>query len=238
LFVVFKESKKMILGIGMPRVGDVPSEAVSSHMKCAAQAGLHDDIEDIKILDCYNVFPYDRAREMVIKKAIEEKCDYLLFVDADIVLPLNTFSLLFEVLREKNAVAVSGEYHRRGHPYTSVWSKVIQDSNNSGKSKVTFTALAKKGVHLIHASGLGCCLIDLNWVKANIKPPFFKMGFTDQGEDVWEDAFFFSLLYKAGGKVYGHCGVQCSHLLSRLMVTSENWENLLRMSMKKGIDAL
>ena len=218
----------MRIALGMPRVGDIPAEAMSSHMKCGIEIALRDDVEDIKVIDVHNVFPFDRARELVIERAFQAECEYLLFIDADVILPLNTFKLLFRALIDKKAVAVSGNYHRRGHPYTSVWSKIIGEDDPNPSEPIVLAVHASKGVHQIHTSGLGCCLIDLSWVKGNLEKPYFKMSYNKDGTNIWEDSYFFSRIYEKNGLVYGHADVRCSHLMGRGTVTEENWKERLR----------
>lgn len=225
----------MRIALGMPRVGDVPAEVVSSHMKCGIQIAEREDVDDVMVIDVLNVFPFDRARELVISRAFQVECDYLLFIDADIMLPLNTFNLLYDALIDKDAVATSGNYHRRGHPYTSVWSRLIE-TDDPDEEPLVLAVQATKGVHLIHTSGLGCCLIDLSWVKDNLEKPYFRMSYNDDGTTMWEDSYFFSMIHKEKGKVYGHADVRCGHLMERTVATEENWKNLIKTSIELKVD--
>jgi len=224
----------------MPRVGDVPAETVSSHIKCGIQIARRDDVEDVMVVDVHNVFPFDRARVLVIERALQVECEYQLFIDADVILPLDTFDLLYEALIDKAAVAVSGNYHRRGHPYTSVWSKIIESDNKSDKSEepVILAVHATTGVHQIHTSGLGCCLINLLWVRDNLEKPYFKMGYKEDGTNIWEDSYFFTRIYEKGGLVYGHADVKCSHLTRRGTVTEDNWRELVQASTVEKVSLL
>jgi len=118
------------------------------------------------------------------------------------------------------ANVVSGYYRRRGDPFTSVWSK---------KKKKNGAALeydAKTGMHEIFSSGLGCCLIDMKWLKKNVEPPWFMMGVNLKGEVIWEDAYFFSRVNENGGRVLGNAEVRCAHLGERIKVTDQNWKEL------------
>jgi len=227
----------MRIAIGMPRVGDVPAEVVSSHLKCGIQIAGRDDVEDVKLIDTLNVFPFDRVRELIVCKALLEECDYLLFIDADIILPLDTFDLLYKALVDKKAAAVSGDYHRRGHPYTSVWS-FLKEAQNENDDSAVFAVNARRGIHQIHSSGLGCCLIDLEWVEGNLEKPYFRMGFGDDGEYKWEDSYFFSRIYQNGGTVYGQADVQCGHLMERAPVTQGNWQRLVQASTQTKVGQL
>lgn len=214
----------MILGIGIPIVGDVPTEAYGTHLKAAAEARVH--VDEIKIITCQNISPHDVARTVLIKKAFQEKCDLLFFIDADMILPTQTFKKLYDVLSDKKCVAVSGHYYRRGYPYTCVWTNVIEGVTILGSS-------ALNGVHKIDSSGLGCCLIDLKWVAANLKEPYFKYEVLPNGDIKWEDAWFFARVRDAKGIVYGHGGVRCGHLSARNIVNDATCNELRKINTEK-----
>ena len=222
----------MIIGLGMPHVGDVYGELESNHIMIGYDIGRHPDVEHLRMFDVQNVFPFDKARICLMDSAIRYECDYLLFVDADVQVPLGGFKALLKAIRDCKAQAVSGHYRRRGHPFTSVWTKQINDQTYAQVD-------ASEGIHQICASGLGCCLIDVKWVKENMEEPYFDLGRKENGNYIWEDAYFFSKMKLHGGLLLGHAGVRCGHVMStRKVVCDENWEDMLKDSTSIIVDGV
>ncbi len=224
----------MIIGIGMPMVGDVAAELLGPRMQLAMDIGKREDVDDVKFIACLNVFPFDLAREHLVNVAMKNGCDYLLFLDADIITPNGTFDKLYEALVAHDVQAVSAHYRRRGHPYTNVWSLLCVEAMTIAQ----VDAPAGSGVHEISSSGLGCELIDLKWCESHMTHPWFKIGKNEDKTYTWEDAFFHSVLRKEGGKLLGHAEVRCIHLAERLGVCDKNWEQLLRNSTQLQVDEL
>ncbi len=224
----------MIVAIGMPMVGDVAAETLGPRMKLAMHMISRPDVDDVKLVTCLNVFPFDHAREHLVKVAVKNNCDYMLFLDADTIPPMDTFDKLYDALVSESAQAVSAHYRRRGHPYTCVWVKI----NEKAQTLLQCDAPAGSGVHIINSSGLGCNLIDLQWCEKHMIHPWFKIGDNPDGSYTWEDAYFHSMLQQAGGKLIGHADVRCVHLAERMGVSDDNWEQLLRNSTQKQVNEL
>jgi len=224
----------MRIAIGMPMVGDVAAEILGPRMKLAMEIIKRPDVEDVKLVTCLNVFPFDHAREHLVKVALKNKCDYMFFLDADTICPFDAFDLLYGALVSESAQAVSAHYRRRGHPYTCVWAKI----SDRAKTIMQCDAPKGSGVHVINSSGLGCNLIDLNWCEAHLAHPWFKIGSNPDGSYTWEDAYFHSQLQLAEGKLIGHADVRCVHLAERMGVCDANWEQLLRNSTQLQVNEL
>lgn len=200
----------MRVTIGIPIVDSVPGETLPYHMMLAAQIGRSCQIAIPSVM---NLLPHDRARSKLFDLAIESKSDFMFFVDDDMIVPEDAYCRLFEVFNYKTprAVAVSGYYYRRGWPYTSVWSR----KNEAG---VIEGLISDSGIHPIHYSGLGCCLIDVRWVQENLEKPYFSMGQDEFGTTITDDVTFFESIRRAGGVVYGNADVRCGHLGERKVI--------------------
>jgi hypothetical protein len=206
------------VALGIPVIENVPVETYPSHLAIAADMG---SIVDTKIIVSESIMPHDRARIQIFDKAVKEGCDYLMFVDDDNFIPRGSFKLLYDLMVEKNPVVVSGDYLRRGYPYTSVWSVY--------RGEKTFQANATEGVHEINCSGLGCALIDVEWVEKNLEKPYFYMEQNEEGTQITDDVTFFRQIREKGGRVLGHARVQCGHAGRRVMFTRdsvEDWRKL------------
>lgn len=200
--------------IGMPIVDSVPGEVFITHcMAIMETARRQPEYENDICLCCpQNVLPHDRARAEIVRTGYTEGRDLLFFIDDDMAIPQHAFWTMHKTMIERKAAVVSGHYYRRGFPFTSVWQKKINGE--------FFDVDAKDGLHEIDFSGLGCALIDLNWLIANVKPPFFSMKL-EPGEDsvtVSDDIVFFEKVEAANGLVIGNANVRCGHLASRQLV--------------------
>lgn len=199
----------MNITIGIPIIDTLPGEAFYNHALLIAMIA-----RDAKICipPCLNLIPHDRARSFLFDCAVKSESQYLLFIDDDMIIPPDAFCSLLEVFHTKRPrpVAVSGHYYRRGYPYTCVWSK-LDGGQYQGLD-------AQRGVHEIHYSGLGCCLIDVQWVRENLTPPYFTMEIKDGCTQITDDVSFFERIRLAGGSVYGHGGIRCGHLDKRHVI--------------------
>jgi Glycosyl transferase family 2 len=117
-----------------------------------------------------------QARETLVKRALKEKADYVLFLDSDMVFPHDTIHRLLKHAKE----FICGAYTCRTYPVrpTAV-----------GYDGKKINSLDRKGIEKIQHAGFGVCLIKLDVVK-KLRPPLFLMDFipalgTQCGEDVY-----------------------------------------------------
>jgi hypothetical protein len=102
---------------GMPIVDSVPGEAVPMHMalftECCRKFMRSDGeivLNDVHLLCPFNMLPHDRARMKIFNDAIESECDYLFFVDDDMMIPPGAFWQLYETMFQNRAQVVCGHY--------------------------------------------------------------------------------------------------------------------------------
>lgn len=212
----------MKTAIGIPSIGDIPGECFSSHVIACCQATKHGEI---MLITPRGIMPHSRARELIITNALRSDCDYLWFIDADTTSPPGAFNKLLDALQDDDTAMSSGYYNMRGFPFASTWSK-----EHAGIVEKLQMVGPTDDVVDIHGCGLGCALIDLQWVREHLKEPFFQMtpdptlptGF------LWEDAFFCESIKNAGGVVKGVTDVTCTHYGERVAITTENESSLRR----------
>lgn len=206
----------MILAFVIPVLGDVPGEAFGAHLVQAMEVGR--EFKNIQVYTPLNKMPHDTMRNGNMQEVLDNGADLMFCIDCDTLVPKGAFAEMMRTMRESGAVVVSGHYHRRGIPYTCVWSKEMDLGN--GPSFYQVDALA--GVHEIHTTGLGCALIDLRWVKAHLSRPWFEMGKNKKGDTIiMDDTTFLSKVREKGGLILGHAGVRCVHLGGRQPVCTE-----------------
>jgi hypothetical protein len=196
--------------LGMPVIDSIPGETFPHHLLLAAVIGR---IGDLVLSTPLNKMPHDRARTEIMEFALETGCDYLMFVDDDNICPSDAVPRLIEAMQATGAAVVSGHYFRRGFDYTPVWVYEV-----NGKPEIV-TAPEVSGVQEIHASGLGCALVNLEFIRQTMpNPPWFQMGFDGRCSIVMDDLSFYRRTRAAGGLILGHPGVRCGHLGERKLI--------------------
>lgn len=205
--------------IGIPVFGSVPGETFPGLLAQVAQVAKE---HHVYISAPHNVVPYDRAREAVMAAAFDSGAELLYFLDDDMDVPLDAFERLLKTLEDRKASMVTGYYYRRGYPFTSVWA--IKKEVNGEKS--FFQVIATKGVYEIDTTGLGCCLVDLRWLGAHVKPPWFRIYEREDGTVMWEDCYFCKKIQEAGGLILGNADVRPGHLIAGILVSDKNADKL------------
>lgn len=155
------------------------------------------------------------ARDILVQEAIKSNCDYILFVDTDIICetpsdPNVTLKQLYDCInKDKNTKdgKIVGSLYRakqkQGFSY-AMWMQV-NDPNIKGYTPISDWT----GNWLeVSATGLGFALIDIDVFK-NIERPFFRWELKDDNS---EDFYFFRLAKKYGYNTHIFTETQLSHL--------------------------
>lgn len=203
----------MKLAIGIPTQDTMPGECVAAFGAVCVEAFELVGKTNLSILSPSNYSPHDRSRFIVAEEALRLGCDRLFFMDDDTITPRNGLKHLMDTMTERKCQAVTGFYLRRGYPYTSVWTQE-QDGQY-------YNVDADGGIHPIHYSGLGSCLINLTWCRDNLPKPWFKMDQNDDYTIISDDASFFRRLRAAGGVLLGDAFVHCIHVGRREMISRD-----------------
>lgn len=151
------------------------------------------------------------SRDMLVKQALQQNCDYIFFVDTDLIFeqPSDPNTALYELYKKinkskdsKDSKIISGLYRAKkdtGFNY-AMWIK----NDNS------FVPIAewKDNFLEVDVSGAGCCLIDMEVFK-NIPRPWFRW---EESGEMSEDFYFFQLARKNGYNIHILTDVKMSHL--------------------------
>lgn len=209
---------KLAMGVPVTSSG-VFGEVYGSHL---ALAGEMAKVGELTIISPFTAPSVDGGRNFIWNYARE--CDYLMCVDHDVLLPINTFSTLFEALKRRSAQVVAGRYYLRGHPFANIWGL---------RSEKGYAFTESNHECELDGCGLGCTLIDIRWVEANLKSPLFVTTRDEHGQTIGtEDYFFCRKVKDAGGIIIGVPSVDCGHVESkRTVVTSRNGDLLRRMEL-------
>lgn len=156
----------------------VGSQAYASHLNLAFRMAKTPD--DFLLFNGWRM-SIDRFRNEAAKIALQQECDYLMFLDDDVLVPSDTYSRL----KARDLDIVTPVVYIRGYPFRPMFFKAIQvgealalDHYNEWKE-----AEIKDGLLEVAAVGFSCCLIKCELLK-KVPPAWFVTG-TNHTEDVY-----------------------------------------------------
>lgn len=205
------------------------TETFNSHMRVMREVTQLESPEVPSLATPFKISPHNKMRETTLKFAIDEGFDIIFSIDDDIEIPEGTYEKLKEVLFSRpNVGMVSGSYLRKGGWCNSVWSQKIGDEAFN-------LVVPETGVFEISGTGMGCVLVNVNWVRDSINQPWFhhKKG----TELAIEDLVFCERIIDAGGVVLGVADIKCPHYGRRLVVTEENALDIRAKYVTEELDA-
>lgn len=154
-----------------------------------------------------NCLIYD-ARESFVKYAIDNNYDYILMVDSDMVLPINTIVNLLKCLEDGYDLA-TGLIFKRSYPFQPCFYAKARIKSENGKYKPLLEGIIKwetNKVYDIEACGMACCMMKVESLKKLDNPMFYP--FPEIGEDIT----FCIKLRQAGGKLALDTSLDIGHL--------------------------
>jgi hypothetical protein len=92
--------------------------------------------------------PIDLARNVMVTKALQDKCEWIFFLDSDILVNPDTLTKLFIT----NMPIMSAVYYSRAPPYEMV-------AQVKGKS-LSHEMAGKDEIREVEEVGMGCCLVN------------------------------------------------------------------------------
>lgn len=156
----------------------------------------------------------DNARNQAAIYAMQTECDYLMFIDDDVLIPEDTLVKLLQA--DKDIIA--GLVMIRGFPFNVM---AFKWEENNGKSHLGYynDLPQERGIVECDAVGFSCCLIKTDIIKA-LEPPYFVTSRTNT-EDVYFCLKVKDMLDPKPG-IYMHTDVECGHILNPLPITFSN----------------
>jgi hypothetical protein len=199
LKIPLKDSKANIY------VVDTSEEIDFFKYDCEDEGFIYKHIQEEKRMD-----RVIRARNEIIRYALEKDYDYILFVDSDVILPKNTLEIL--LIHSENIV--SGTYivtDKLGVPTPAAKIYI-------GKELANFPdKLLDNKTHEVDLVGMGCCLVPKKvFSKIRFRCERGEYGDIKKAEDVCycEDAL------KQGFKILLDTSLLCTHRIS----IDSDWE--------------
>jgi len=174
-------------------------------------------------------FSIDNARTQAANYAMELECDYIYFIDDDMILSPNTY----KSLKACDADVAMAHTYIRGYPFDVMFFKIEEQKKNirnfSGMDRRLIhyndweNHIDESGLVECHAVGFACALLKVKNLL-EIPPPFFVTG-PQQTEDVY---YCMKLKYhKPESRIVVDTKVPTGHLLSPEVITISTRKKLM-----------
>jgi hypothetical protein len=161
----------------------------------------------------------DHMRNFSAKLALEHGADYLMFIDDDVIIPLDTLKLLLDC----KADIAAGWTIIRGYPYDNMFFRYTDDLHTSlGKPKTATLEKNAEGLWDVDAVGFSCVLISCELLK-KVQAPYFVTG-PFHTEDVYFCLKAEYALKETGEKIkiVVHPEVKTAHCLGNEYIDPDN----------------
>jgi len=197
----------MKVAFAVTSFGDVPFEAYHSHIQCLCDWTKRHDI----VMAMSYGSTLLSAREDCLRIATEQKCDYILYVDSDVVLPLNALDSLLSC----GVDLASGLCIRRGPPFDGIaWIKI------KGEMKQPVFDPKQPGVYSVEWVGGGIALFKMS-VFDRLEKPYFRHVF-ENGTQWYEDVYLCKKMREKDMTIVVDSRVQSGHVCRPLTVYPKN----------------
>ena len=159
-----------------------------------------------------NRMSIDTARNFAAKVAMENDCDYLMFIDDDVLVPPDALDRLIEL----DSDIAAGLVIIRGYPFNVMLFDFTENSKPENPQLRYYNHLPKNEDGTLvkkvkcAAVGFSCALIGVGLLKA-LEPPYFITGL-----NLTEDVYFClkALETHPDVEIYADTSIQCGHLLN------------------------
>jgi len=126
----------------------------------------------------------DKARNFIVRSALDDECDYLFMLDTDQTFPLNMIDKLWNCfwVVKNNPGAISGKVFRRYPPFEPIMKfvdkKRFEETGDIKYFGATKEQQHEEGLIEVDATGTGCIIFKCEVFK-NIPYPWFE----DKGDE-------------------------------------------------------
>jgi len=195
----------MKLGICVPMCASIPASWVANFVNRLAELHSNGRNYEVRIfIEQGTVIDY--ARNKLTEQALKAGCDYIMFIDADVLIPKNTIDDLVDM----NLDIVSGLYFTKGKPHLPV-ARIKDKEDDIAHRHLEDFEFGK--IMKVAGTGFGCILIKAEVFK-NIEYPYFKFEWRERNgrqEQLAEDLYFCDKAKDAGYDTYLNTGIVCEH---------------------------
>ena len=215
---------KVLIGVNV--LESVSSHVYANHIKFFTNLKLAHPEDTFVFFTPYRM-AIDSMRNAAAKIAIQHNCDYLMFIDDDVLIKPETYS----VLKAADKDCIMALTYIRGYPFAPMFFKAFNKLvDNTGATAEYLTTyddyqehIDENGLVSCAAVGFSCVLIKMDLIKA-VAPPWFLTG-PNHTEDVY---FCNKARYTLDPEptIYCHTKIPTSHLMMSDIVTDYNVEKL------------
>jgi len=198
----------MRIAFAITALNDIPFKIYTNHLQCLVHWSKTYEL----VLAPSHGTTLLKARDICLEMAKATKCDFILYVDSDVELPLDTLDLLVS----HNTDLASGLCMRRSFPFNSIaWMK-------TGDNKVVELEFDPevKAVYPVEAVGGGIALFKVSSFD-KLEKPYFRHVFVD-GFQWYEDVYLCGMMKKAGMDIILDTRVQAGHLCDPPIIRPNN----------------
>lgn len=171
--------------IGINTLTTIDQPVYANHLQFFFRLGRHFDESTTFAINTPRRMSIDRMRNMSAKLAVESEFDYLMFIDDDVIVPIDCLKKMLAA--DKDIIA--GHTIIRGWPYNSmIFKHTVKDGivNRAGLEFLNEWKpedLDEKGLLNVDAVGFSCVLIKVSLLK-KLSPPYFVTG-SHNTEDIY-----------------------------------------------------
>lgn len=192
--------------VSMPNMGMLRVEHTSNLLRWIGSGKY-----DMSWHPLLNKAPLDRARNECHQIFMSSSDDYLFFMDADTVPPVEALDVLLEADKDIISATVQTLGEHKGQPQLV---PVALRWDESDPEDIGYKAYWGDGIEEVDIATLACTLIKRR-VLEEVGPRAFQYVFdpgNKWGTDGYSEDFFFSRLAKEKGfRIFNHYGILCSH---------------------------
>jgi 2-polyprenyl-3-methyl-5-hydroxy-6-metoxy-1,4-benzoquinol methylase len=139
-----------------------------------------------------------------VRDALKDGCDYILFIDSDIIMPTGAIDTLIDM----NTDIASGLYFAKAKPYLPV-ARVIKNTKHFYLEDFEYNKIID-----VAGVGMGMCLIKSDVFK-KLTYPYFKLEWRNDKEfgvyQIAEDLYFCDIAREAGYSIKLNTGLLLEH---------------------------
>lgn len=171
--------------IGINTLTTIDQPVYANHLQFFFRLGRHFDESTTFAINTPRRMSIDRMRNMTAKLAVESEFDYLMFIDDDVIVPIDCLKKMLAA--DKDIVA--GHTIIRGWPYNSMIFKhplkdgIVDRTGLEFLNEWKSEDLEADGLLNVDAVGFSCVLIKVSLLK-KLAPPYFVTG-SHNTEDIY-----------------------------------------------------
>lgn len=203
---------KTLIGINTLTVAD--QLAYTNHFQFAYRLGK--ESKDEFLIYHPRRQSIDMMRNTAAKIALEQECDYILFIDDDVLIPITPVNV-YERLKKDNKDVIAGVTLIRGYPYHPM---IFQwDNDEEDSTVVDYKEKADKdGLLACDAVGFSFCLIRVEILR-DLDTPYFVTGINHT-----EDIYFCQKLREANEKatIFADTTIETAHIIGSGIISPVN----------------